>query len=65
MVVPVVLLLQVTVPLQLAAVNVACSLPQSNVLLAVITGVVGAVPVVIVTELDATLVPQTVVQVAV
>ena len=52
-------------PLQFVAVSVACSLPHSKVLLAVMAGVVGAGPVVMVTELDATLVPQVVVQVAV
>jgi hypothetical protein len=64
-VVPVALLLQVTVPAQLAAVRVAVSAPHNWVLLAEIVGAVGKAPVVIVTAFDATLVPQEVVQVAV
>jgi hypothetical protein len=64
-VVPVALLLQVTVPVQLAAVRVACSAPHNWVLLAEMVGAEAAVPVVMVTEFEATLVPQDVAHVAV
>jgi len=64
-VVPVALLLHVTVPVQPVAVRVAVSLPQTWVLLADIVGVVGATPVVIVTEFELPLVPQVEEQVAV
>src|SRR6218665_2987658 len=63
--VPVEPLLHVTFPLQLTAVSVAFSAPQSSVLLAEITGTVGAGKVVIVIAFEAMLVPQTLVQVAV
>lgn len=66
LVVPVVPSFHVTVPVQLLAVSVAFSVPQTCVLLVVTLGAVGvAPPLVMVTELDATLVPQEVVQVAV
>ena len=52
-------------PAQPVAVNVALSVPQTSVLLAAITGAVGAVTKVMITELDAPDVPQLVVQVAV
>jgi len=65
MLVPVALLLQLTVPVQPVAVSVAFSSPQTCVLLAEILGAAGNAPVVIVTELEATLVPQVLVQVAV
>ncbi len=65
MLVPVDPLLQLTVPLQFAAVRVAFSAPHTCVLFAVTVGADGAGVVVIVTELEATLVPHAVTQVAV
>jgi hypothetical protein len=63
--VPVDPLLQATVPAQPEAVSVAFSVPHTCDLLAATVGADGRVPVVIVTEFDAALVPQVVVQVAV
>ncbi len=66
MLVPVDPLLQLTVPLQFAAVKVAFSAPHTCVLFAVTVGADGAEPpVVIVTETEAALVPHAVTQVAV
>ena len=63
--VPVALVLQVTVPAQPVAVNVAVSLLHRLVLLLAIVGAFGVVPVVIVITFDAPLVPQLLLQVAV
>jgi NhaP-type Na+/H+ or K+/H+ antiporter len=53
------------VPLQFVAVKVISSFPQISVLLAVITGAVGGVPVLIVIVLDTDDVPHELTQVAV
>ena len=58
-------MLHVTVPLQLLAVKVALSVPQTSVLLAAMLGAAGAVPCVIVTVFDTGLVPHIVEHVAV
>ena len=58
-------MLHVTVPLQLFAVKVALSVPQTSVLFADMLGAAGADPCVIVTVFDAGLVPQIVEHVAV
>ena len=63
--VPVAFVLQVTVPAQPVAVNVAVSLLHRLVLLVAIVGAFGVVPVVMVTTFDAPLVPQLLLQVAV
>ena len=65
MLVPVEPVLQVTVPPQPVAVNVAVSLPHKLVLLLAIVGALGGVPVVITIAFDAPLVPQPVKQVVV
>ena len=51
-------MLQVTVPVQFVAVKVAFSVPQTVVLLAVILGAPGLLPIVITIAFDAALVPQ-------
>ena len=63
--VPVTFVLHFTVPLQPSAVRVAVSLLHKLGLLLEIIGALGVVPVVIITELDAPLVPQVLLQVAV
>ena len=56
--------LQVNVPVQPVAVNVAVSLPQMLVLLVATVGAAGVEPVVMVITFDAPLVPQALVHVA-
>ena len=58
MLVPVEPLLHFTVPTQPVAVNVAVSAPHKLVLVVLITGAVGKVPVLMVTTLLAPLSPQ-------
>ena len=58
-------MLHVTVPLQLLAVNVALSVPQTSVLLAVMLGVVGLTPVLITIGSELVLLPHALLQVAV
>ena len=65
MLLPVAVVLHVTVPAQLPAVSVASSPGHTSVLLLLITGGCGVLPVVIVTTLLAALVPQLFVHVAV
>jgi hypothetical protein len=63
--VPTTPVLQVIVPAQPSAVKVAVSLLHKLVLLAVIVGAPGVLPVVITIGVEASLVPQVVVHVAV
>ena len=65
MLLPVAFVLHFNVPLHPVAVNVALSPAQIVVLSLVTVGVVGLTPVRITIELDALLVPHTVVQLAV
>jgi hypothetical protein len=65
MLLPVAFVLHFTVPLQPVAVKVAVSVPQILVLLVLITGADGAVPVVIFITLLAPLTPQLLLHVAV
>jgi hypothetical protein len=65
MLLPVAFVLHFTVPLQPVAVKVAVSVPQILVLLVLITGAVGAVPVLITTALLTPLTPQVFSQTAV
>ena len=63
--VPVAFVFHFTVPVQPVAVKVAVSLLHKLVLSGAMVGAVGVVPVVIVTTLDAPLVPQLLLHVAV
>jgi hypothetical protein len=65
MLLPVAFVLHFTISLHPVAVKVAVSAPQILVLLALITGAVGAVPVLITTALLAPLTPQVFSQTAV
>jgi hypothetical protein len=62
---PVALLLQITVPKQPLAINVALAPLHKLLLFVLICGVPGVLPVLITTELDTTLSPQVLLQVAV
>jgi hypothetical protein len=62
---PVAFVLQVNVPAQPVAVNVAVSLLHRLVLFVAIVGAFGVVPVVMVITFDTPLVPQLLLQVAV
>ncbi len=65
MLVPVAALLHTTVPVQPVAVNVAVSLPQILVLVVLIDGGLGPLPVVITMAFELPLSPQVLLQMAV
>jgi hypothetical protein len=65
MLAPVAPVLHVTVPLQLLAVNVALSVPQTSVLFAAMLGVVGLTPVLITIGSELVLLPHALLHVAV